>query len=239
EPRTGKERWTARVLTSVAVTPTPVIGDGCLYVMSQGMPPNAMGTFADFAGKNDKDGDGKLSPGEAPPGFGGNMFRVMDGDKDGFLTEKDWTAMTKLFGKGDSGLFALRAPGSGDITSTHVAWKQTKGIGGICSPLFYKGRIYVVQGGGRVTCWDAKTGRPLYEQERLGAEGEYYASPIAANGRIYLASSRGTITTIRAGDALEVEARNDLGESVMATPAIADSKLYVRSASHLWAFGRK
>jgi len=54
-----------------------------------------------------------------------------------------------------------------------------------------------------------------------------------------VASSRGTITTIRAGDALEVEARNDLGESVMATPAIADNKLYVRSANYLWAFGRK
>jgi hypothetical protein len=76
-------------------------------------------------------------------------------------------------------------------------------------------------------------------QERLGAEGEYYASPIAANGHIYLASSRGTITTIRAGAALEVEARNELGESVMATPAIADNRLYVRSASSLWAFGRK
>jgi hypothetical protein len=54
-----------------------------------------------------------------------------------------------------------------------------------------------------------------------------------------VASSRGTITTFRAGDALEVEARNDLGESVMATPAVADNKLYVRSANYLWAFGRK
>ncbi|PYS84860.1 MAG: hypothetical protein DMF70_05015, partial [Acidobacteria bacterium] len=59
ELRTGKENWTANVLTSVAVAPTPVIGDGRLYVMSRGVPPNAMGTFADFAGKSDKDGDGK------------------------------------------------------------------------------------------------------------------------------------------------------------------------------------
>ena len=105
--------------------------------------------------------------------------------------------------------------------------------------MFYEGRIYAVQDGGRVTCWDAKTGKPLFEQERLGAEGEYYASPIAANGHIFLTSSRGTITTIRAGESLEVEARNDLGESVMTTPAIADSRLYVRSANRLWAFGRK
>jgi len=239
ELHTGKERWTAGVLTSVAVTPTPTLGDGQLYVMSRGVPPNAMGTFANFAGKSDKDGDGKISPSEAPPGYEGTTFRGMDMDKDGFITEKDWTAMTNLFAKGDSGLFALRAPGSGDITGTHVAWKQTKGIAGLSSPLFYKGRIYVVQDGGRVTCWDAKTGKPLYEQERLGAEGEYYASPIAANGHIYMTSARGTITSIRAEDALEVEARNDLGESVMATPAIADNKLYVRGANHLWAFGRK
>jgi len=239
ELRSGKESWTANVLTSVAVAPTPVIGDGLLYVMSRGVPPTAMGTFADFAGKSDKDGDGKISKSEAPPGFGGTTFRTMDFDKDGFITEKDWSSMTNLFARGDSGLFALRAPGSGDITSTHVAWKQTKGVAGISSPLFYEGRIYAVQDGGRVTCWDAKTGKPLFEQERLGAEGEYYASPIAANGHIYLASSRGTITTIRAGETLEVEARNELGESVMTTPAIADSKLYIRSASHLWAFGRK
>jgi outer membrane protein assembly factor BamB len=239
ELRTGKESWSANVLTSVAVAPTPVIGDGRLYVMSRGVPPNAMGTFADFAGKSDKDGDGKISKDEAPPGFGGTSFRTLDFDKDGFITEKDWSTMTNLFARGDSGLFALRAPGSGDITGTHVAWKQTKGVAGISSPLFYEGRIYAVQDGGRVTCWDAKSGKPLFEQERLGAEGEYYASPIAANGHIYLASSRGTITTLRARDALEVEARNELGESVMTTPAIADSKLYVRSASHLWAFGRK
>src|SRR5216117_3933636 len=156
-----------------------------------------------------------------------------------FITEKDWTAMTNLFAKGDSGLFALRAPGVGDITGTHVAWKRTKGVAGIPSPLFYEGRVYAVQDGGRVTCWDARTGRALYEQERLGAEGEYYASPIAANGHLYLASSRGTITVVRAGDSLEVKARNDLGEPLMATPAIANDTLYARSASHLWAFGRK
>ena len=237
--RTGQERWTARVLTSVSVAPSPVVGDGQLYVMSRGVPPNAMGTFADFASKSDKDGDGRISLSEAPPGYDGGVFRMMDRDKDHFITQQDWSAMTNLFGKGDSGLFALRAPGEGDITGTHVAWKQTKGIAAISSPLFYEGRVYVVQDGGRLSCWNAKTGKPLYEQERLGAEGEYYVSPIAANGHVYLASARGTVTVARAGDALEVEARNDLGESIMSTPAIADDKLYVRSANHLWAFGRK
>ena len=237
--RNGKENWVARVLTSVSVAPSPVVGDGQLYVMSRAVPPNAMGTFTEFFGKSDKDADGKISLSEAPAGFGGGVFRMMDRDKDGFITEKDWSSMTNLFAKGDSGLFAIRPPGNGDITSSHVAWKQTKGIAGISSPLFYHGHVYVVQDGGRVTCWDAKTGKPIYEQERLGAEGEYYASPIAANGHLYFASSRGTVTTAGAGDSLEVKARNELGESVMSTPAIADDKFYVRSANHLWAFGQK
>jgi outer membrane protein assembly factor BamB len=237
--RSGKECWTARVLTSVSVAPTPVIGGEYLYAMSRGVPPNAMGTFADFAGKNDKDGDGRISLSEAPRGFDGGVFRMIDRDRDGFITQHDWTAMTNLFAKGDSGVFALRAPGTGDITGTHVAWKQTKGVAGITSPLFYEGRVYAVQDGGRLTCWNAKTGRPLYEQERLGAEGEYYASPIAANGHVFLTSARGTISVVQAGDSLEVKARNELGESIMSTPAIADNKLYVRGANHLWAFGAK
>jgi outer membrane protein assembly factor BamB len=236
--RDGKERWTAGVMTSVAVTPTPVVGDGQLYVMSRGVPPNAMGTFASFAEKIDKNADGKISPSEAPPDFQGSIFRSMDKDKDGFMTEADWSAMTNLFGKGDSGFFALRAPGTDDITSTHVAWKATKGISGYSSPLFYDGRIYVVQDGGRVTCWNAKTGKALYEQERLGTEGEYYASPVAANGHLYLASTRGTVTVAEAGDSMNVKSKNALGESIMATPAIADNKFYVRSANHLWAFGK-
>ncbi|HMJ88852.1 MAG TPA: PQQ-binding-like beta-propeller repeat protein [Candidatus Acidoferrum sp.] len=236
---TGKERWTANVLTSVSVAPTPVIGDGQIFVMSRGVPPTAMGTFAGFADKSDKDKDGKISPDEAPRGFQGGTFRGMDRDKDGFITEKDWSAMTNLFAKGDSGLFALRAPGEGDITATHVAWKKTRGVAGISSPLFYEGRVYAVQDGGRLTCWNAKSGTPHYEQERLGADGEYYASPIAANGHVYFASSKGVITAVRSDDALEVESRNTLGESLMSTPAIAGDALYVRSAKHLWAFGKK
>lgn len=237
--RDGRERWAARVMASVAVTPTPVVGDGQLYVMSRGVPPNAMGTFANFAEKIDKNGDGKVAPSEAPPDFQGSIFRSMDTDKDGFMTEADWSAMTNLFAKGDSGFFALRPPGTGDITGTHVAWKATKGISSYASPLFYGGRVYVVQDGGRVTCWNTKTGKAIFEQERLGADGEYYASPIAANGHLYFASTRGAVAVVKAGDAMDVKAKNALGESIMATPAIADDKFYVRSANHLWAFGKR
>src|SRR5437867_8360558 len=98
----GQERWTARVLTSVSVAATPVLGEEHLFVMSQRVPQNAMGTFASFAEKNDKNNDGKISADEFPADYGSSPFRGFDTDKDGFITEKDWAALNSLFAKGDS-----------------------------------------------------------------------------------------------------------------------------------------
>lgn len=80
---------------------------------------------------------------------------------------------------------------------------------------------------------DAKS---LYD-ERVGAEGGHYASPVAADGRIYVASDRGVITVFEPGDTFRLLSRTGLEETILATPAIVDNKLYVRSEGHLWAFG--
>jgi outer membrane protein assembly factor BamB len=144
-----------------------------------------------------------------------------------------------MISKGEHGIFALRTPGKGDVTDTHVAWKNKRGVAAVASPLLYQRRIYAVQDGGRLTVYSPKTGDALFEQERLNADGEYYASPIAANGHVYFASTRGIVTVIGPGDTLDVKARNRVGERIQATPAIADNKLYIRSESHLWAFGSK
>ena len=84
----------------------------------------------------------------------------------------------------------------------------------------------------------AKTGKVLFEQERLDVDGAYFASPIAAGGNIYFASTKGIVTVIEPGDTLKVIARNDLEEAIPGTPAVAGDALYLRSANHLWAFGR-
>jgi outer membrane protein assembly factor BamB len=167
------------------------------------------------------------------------VFNAIDADKDGFVTAAEWDASVAMMSKGDFGIFALRAPdsGSGDVTGTHVVWKKKRGAATVPSPLFYRGRLYLVQDGGRVTCYRAKTGEALSEQERLDAEGQYWASPVAADGKV-IASTRGNVAVIEAADTLKVIARNKLGERINSTPAIGDDKLYVRTAKHLWAFGR-
>jgi outer membrane protein assembly factor BamB len=237
----GRERWAIGGTEAVSVAPTPVVGDGLLYVMSRSMSGAKLPPWALFALGTDKDADGKISRDEVPKQFiEQGMFSGLDRDQDGFVVEKEWNEAMTFFQQADYGLFALQSPGEGEMTTNHVVWKHKKGVASVSSPLFYRGRIYVAQDGGRVTCFDAKSGRKFFEQERVGADGDYYASPIAANGHVYVSSGKGKVTVIEAGgDTLVVKARNDVGEPIYATPAIVEDKLYVRSQRHLWAFGRK
>jgi outer membrane protein assembly factor BamB len=85
---------------------------------------------------------------------------------------------------------------------------------------------------------DAKTGQPYYTQERLDAAGDYYSSPVAADGRIYIASLDGKLTVVKAGgDKPEVLHQAEFGERIFASPALVGDKLYLRTQSALYAFG--
>jgi outer membrane protein assembly factor BamB len=108
----------------------------------------------------------------------------------------------------------------------------------MASPLFYRGRVYIISDGGMWTVFEPATGKRILDRERVGAGGQYVASPIAANGLIYLVNESGNVTVVRAGDKLDVAAVNELGENVRSTPAIAGERLFVRTREHLWAFGK-
>jgi outer membrane protein assembly factor BamB len=128
------------------------------------------------------------------------------------------------------------------VTNSHVLWKQTKGLPHIASGLVYRGQYILVKDGGLVTAYDAKSGKPLYVQERALPPGQYWASPVAANGHIYFTSlADGAVTVLKAGSAKpEVVAKNPgLGERVGATPVIADNTLYIRTDGHLYAFSEE
>jgi outer membrane protein assembly factor BamB len=96
----------------------------------------------------------------------------------------------------------------------------------------------MVTSGGIVSCVNARNGRSIY-RGRVNAPGAYFASPVAAGGRVFVTSAEGIITVLGGGETLEVLANNDLGEAIYGTPALAESTIYVRSAQHLWAFGRQ
>lgn len=257
---TGAERWWVRRLPN-QICATPVVGDGVIYLTGTGVfgerheliPPPS---FDEAIARFDTNKDGRISTDEIPESLllvnrqgrqgEGNMglreallagattsktYNREEWEKD--LREYDEFLRSDLM---KSVMCAVRTGGTGDVTESHRVWSEPKGVPEVPSPLLYRGRLYGVKNGGLFLCRDAVDGRTVFE-ERLGAPGGYFASPVAADGRIYTASDRGVITVIAAADQLRVLAQADLKEAIMGTPALAEDKLYVRSAGHLWAFG--
>ena len=163
----------------------------------------------------------------------------MDRNRDRKITKEEWDnfrSSTSQWATTRAGLYSIRLGGQGNVTGTHIDWKETKGVTEVPTPLLYDGRLYVVRNGGIVHCRDPKDGRHFF-RGRLGAIGGYYASPVAGDGKVYFASDRGDITVLAAGEELKVLAKNDLGDRIMGTPALVDGKIYVRTDGHLYAFG--
>ena len=182
--------------------------------------------------KQDKDADGKISPAEYENGP--VWFKAQDIDGDGWLTRKDWDTIGGLMKKGENVLVAIRPGGTGDVTDTHVAWKATKGLPYVPCPLYYDGRVYLVKDGGMVSSFDARTGAPAYVQERLPAQGGYYASPVAGDGRVYFTSLQGKLCVVRAGGTRpEVIHEADFGDRMAGTPALIGDRMLVRTQSKL------
>jgi outer membrane protein assembly factor BamB len=164
-----------------------------------------------------------------------SLIGMIDGNKDGAASRFEWGMASAFVNANEDVMLAIKPGGEGDVTDTHVAWRQRRGMPELPSPLFYKGRLYLVKNGGIVTCVDPKTGKPVY-RERLGAVGPYYASPVAADGKVYAASEAGVVSVFEAGDKFAEVAENDLGERLVATPAIVGDTLFVRTEKHLFAF---
>jgi outer membrane protein assembly factor BamB len=133
-------------------------------------------------------------------------------------------------------LLAIKVDGKGDVTRTHVRWRQRKGAPNTPSPLLVGDELYVVSDRGVACCLDARTGKPHWEK-RLKGRG-YSASPLYANGNVYFQSEDGIGTVVRASKTFEVVARNDLGESSLASFAISDNSLFIRTAEHLYRVGK-
>ena len=147
---------------------------------------------------------------------------------------------TAWIGSGFRGAFlgAFDLAGRGDLAGgPHVLWTKQSGTPDVASPLLSGGRIsYYKEKTGLLSCVDAATGQPHFQTERIPGVARTYASPVAADGRVYLTDRSGRITVIEDAAALKVVAENDVGEGVDATPAPAGDSLFVRGERHLFRF---
>ena len=142
-------------------------------------------------------------------------------------------------------IYAIKPGAAGDITlkpgqtqNDFIAWSTNRGGPYIPTPLIYGDHLYVLAINGILTAYDVRTGQRVY-QERVGMGGSFSASPVAADGKIYLASEDGDIFVVKAGPKFELLAMNSVGQVVMATPAISDGIVFVRGLRNVFAIGQK
>jgi outer membrane protein assembly factor BamB len=143
-------------------------------------------------------------------------------------------------------IFAVRPGARGDISleegqqsNSHIAWSKMRGGPYMPTPIVYGDYFYTCSNSGVLACYEAATGKEVYKERVGGGSDSYTASPVAADGRIYLASEQGQVRVVKAGPKFELLAVNALDDYVMATPAISNGCLFVRSQHFLVAVGRK
>ena len=143
-------------------------------------------------------------------------------------------------------VYAIRATATGDVSLAEgaasndgVAWSQARDGGYMCTPLVYRGLVYIVKFNGILSAFDAHTGEHKYQERLAGGTAAFTASPVAGDGRIYLANEDGQVFVIKAGPTYELLALNDMGGPVLATPAISEGRLFFRTATQLLAVGAK
>ena len=131
-------------------------------------------------------------------------------------------------------LLAVRADGAGDVTKTHVAWTLQRGAPYTPSPLLVGDELYIVNDTGIASCVDAKTGAMRW-QHRVG--GNHSASPVYADGRIYFLSEEGVATVIAPGPEFQLLSTSRLDGATLASMAVSDGSIFIRTNSHLYRIG--
>jgi outer membrane protein assembly factor BamB len=157
------------------------------------------------------------------------------------LVERGFVVTAEEYRRGTSselgGMYRVRLGSEGDVRS-RVVWRHTKGLPELCSALHYEDVLYAVRRG-ILSAFDPADGKLLRQDRLKDAPGDYYASPVAGDGKIYLISLEGVATVLRAGADWTVLATHDLGEQVMASPAIAGGGVFVRTRAALYCFRKE
>lgn len=245
----GKRIWWVRGLACEMKSVASLDGD-TLYVNGWGFPQNQPGQqvptvpFEEGLARYDKNKDGRIGSdeinGDTPmdrmlsPKYG---FPAFDLDRNGTLDAKEWDVFRAMLGA-ENGLLAIKLGGTGDMTSSAVKWKYQRPVPQVPSTLLYLGALFMVNDSGILLSFNPATGELIKQGRLKGAIDKYFASPVGADGKVFLASQDGTVSVVAARGDWEILSVNPMGDEVFATPAIADGRIYVRTKSALYCFGR-
>jgi outer membrane protein assembly factor BamB len=219
-----------------------------LYINGWGFPQNQQGqqlptiSWEEALPKYDKNGDKQIakteiSGTEKMDRMLKNAFEAFDMDRDEKLNPRDWEVFRSMMAA-ENGLLSIKMGGNGDQTANAIRWHYYKPVPQVPSTLLYKGVLYMINDSGILLSFDPANGNVLKQGRLHGAIDKYFASPVAADDKVFVIGQGGQVSVLKAAGEWEVLKVNELDDEVYATPAIADGRLYIRTRSALYAFGK-
>ncbi|HEY7818151.1 MAG TPA: alpha/beta fold hydrolase, partial [Vicinamibacteria bacterium] len=215
---------------------TPVLDGDVVFIHGTSGDQAIVPPFESVLPAFDADGDGRLSRDESANDRV-RWFGLMDLDRDGFLDSAEWSYYQAARAT-RGGLYSYTIGGKGDMTESSFRWHYGKAVPQLPSSLLYQGVLHTVDDAGVVTSFEPSSGRVLNQARLEGVADNFFASPVAADGKIFMVSESGKVAVLKPDGSLELLAVNDLGERSYATPAIADGRIYIRTETSLFSFGR-
>lgn len=243
----GKRVWWVRGLACEMKSVASTDGE-YLYINGWGFPTNQPGAqiktipLEEAWTRYDKNGDkliakSEVSGTEKMDQMLTGAFEAFDMDRDGNLNSKDWEVFRGMMAS-ENGLLAIKMGGQGDQTATAIRWRYTKPVPQVPSTLLYKGVLYMINDSGILVSFDPATGSVLKQGRLHGAIDKYFASPVAADDKVLLIGQGGQVSVLKAAGDWQVMKVNELDDEVFATPAIEDGRIYIRTRSAMYAFGK-
>lgn len=222
-----------------------------LYINGWGFPQNQPGqqvptiSFEEGLAAYDKDKDRMITKAEISAAGGTTKmdkllvaaFEAFDMNRDEKLNDKDWEVFRAMMAS-ENGLLAIKMGGQGDQTANAIRWRYTKPVPQVPSTLLYQNVLYMINDSGILISFDPVTGNVLKQGRLHGAIDKYFSSPVAADDKVFLIGQGGQVSVLKAAGDWQVLAVNELDDECYATPAIADGRIYIRTRSALYAFGK-
>jgi outer membrane protein assembly factor BamB len=162
-------------------------------------------------------------------------FFRMDLDQDGKLNRSEWERHAAFFSRAQNSVLAIKPTGRGELPDSAVLWKHNRGIPYVSTPVLENGILWMVKEGGIVTKLNAANGQ-LLQEERIPGFGNYFSSPVAADGKIYFASESGTVSVLASAKDWKVISSRDFHEKIYATPLLSRGRIYLRTEQALYCF---
>ncbi|HTG44111.1 MAG TPA: PQQ-binding-like beta-propeller repeat protein [Verrucomicrobiae bacterium] len=235
----GEKLWWVNGLARIVI-PTPLPSGDFVY-MASWAPGGDAGQRLALANwdqallKWDRNKDLRLGKEEVDDREVLSRFFRMDLDQNELLDQKEWEQHATIFQRAQNALLAIKPEGRGNLGDDAIRWKHLRGSPYVASPALHDGVIWMVKDGGLVTKVEASSGE-LLQQERLGATGNYYASPVIADKKVYFASEPGVVTIAAEERSWRLLGSHAFKEKIFATPLVSGDRIYIRTEKALYCF---